>query len=258
MAFQNPPLITAKVDLSPWLGQLNVEIDEALADMALSMAAVDDGSYATRANNQRFGLVSLEFADLTAVAQHARNRAASNCFLRIMASFINFLDKLIAAESLKQAGIVAQRDLEGEAEIIAYLGDCLKRTINEVSRDRSLTNPRKLSQFRGLPEHLQQAALGYFALRRCIEHHQSVAQEDLRVAVWRQKLYVNDREILRLPAHICEGERVRVDLAGEEILFRTGEHVVLNPEDVYGLVIGIRCAIAPEIFNVHMRHITDN
>lgn len=245
--------LSAEVDITPWFQQLTTELDAALADMAHTMASIQDGSYAEKANGQRFGLIEVKFSpDATSRSKRAIDRAAEACFRSTIGRFISFLDKLIASDLLSQEGIVADCDLSSPGEIHAYLNAYLAKKIAVVAGDTKLSNPKKLARFEDLADFSRRAVLGYFALRRCIEHHQGIAQEDIQFCVLRQKLFVDDAEVLELPAPVREGQTVQVRLVPEEKTFAWGTEVVLSPEDVHAIVLTLRVAIAPEIFKLHV------
>jgi hypothetical protein len=91
------PSLGAAADLTPWLCELNEQVDGALADLAHTMQSVQSGTYARNANGQSFGLVQANFLrDATHLAIRALERAALTCFRSAIASFISFLDRLIA------------------------------------------------------------------------------------------------------------------------------------------------------------------
>jgi len=246
------PNICAAADLSPWLLQLNARLDGALADLAHTMQSVQSGTYAKNANGQNFGLVQANFGpDATHLATHAIERAAETCFRSVIANFISFLDKLIAFQDLANEKVVVDHEITRLDDFYAYLNSKVERRIEIVASDRGLTNPKKLARFDGLSEVSKRAVLGYFALRRCVEHHQNVAQEDIHVSVWAQKLFIDDVEVRQLPAHCREGQKVEWRIIGEERVFRKGSRVTLDPPDVYSIVVALRGSIAPEIFSLH-------
>jgi hypothetical protein len=55
------PSLSAAADLTPWLCELNEQVDGALADLAHTMQSVQSGTYARDANGQSFGLVQANF-----------------------------------------------------------------------------------------------------------------------------------------------------------------------------------------------------
>jgi hypothetical protein len=95
------PSLSAAADLTPWLCELNAQLDGALADLAHTMHSVHRGTYARDANGQSFRLVQANFVpDATHLATRALERAAVTCFRSAIASFISFLDRLIAFQDL--------------------------------------------------------------------------------------------------------------------------------------------------------------
>jgi len=168
-----------------------------------------------------------------------------------MASFISFLDKLIAFQDLATAKVVADHEITQLDDLQSYLNSKLQHSVERVASDRTLTNPKKLARFDGLCDVSKQAVLGYFALRRCLEHHQSVAHEDIHVSVWGHRLFLDDTEVKELPIHCPEGQTVAYRISGVERFFPKGSRVSLDFKDVYSIVVALRGSIAPEIFNLH-------
>lgn len=246
------PSLCAAADLTPWLCELNTQLDGALADLAHMMQSVQSGTYARDANGQSFGLVQANFVpNATHLATRALERAAVTCFRSAIASFISFLDRLIAFQDLANEKLVVDRDITNLDDLYAYLNSKVNRRIGIVVSDTTLSNPKKLARFPGLSEVSKRAVLSYFALRRCIEHHQFVPQDDIQVSVWSYKLFVDDVEILQLPAHCTEGQTVEYRVFGEARMFPKGSKVTLDPQDVHSIIVALRGSIAPEIFNLH-------
>jgi hypothetical protein len=246
------PSLCAAADLTPWLYELDAQLDGALSDLAHTMQSVQSGSYASYANGQSFGLVQANFLpDATHLAIHALERAAVTSFRSAIASFISFLDRLIAFQELAYEKLVVDHDITNLDDFYVYLNAKVNRRIASVASDTSLTNPKKLTRFPGLSEVSKRAVLSYLALRRCIEHHQSVPQDDIQVSVWAHKLFIDDVEILQLPAHCTEGQTVEYRVFGEARIFPKGSKIKLDPQDVHFIIVALRGTIAPEIFNLH-------
>lgn len=246
------PSLSAAADLTPWLCELNAQLDGALADLAHTMHSVHSGTYARDANGQSFGLVQANFIpDATHLATRALERAAVTCFRSAIASFISFLDRLIAFQDLANEKVVVDHDITKLDELTAYLNSKVNRRIGIVASDTSLSNPKKLARFPSLSEVAKRALLSYFALRRCIEHHQSVPQDDIHVSVWAHKLFIDNVEVPQLPARCTEGQRVEYRIIGEERIFLKGSKIALDSQDVHSIIVALRGSIAPEIFNLH-------
>ncbi len=245
--------ISAAPDLTPWLPQLYAELDGCLADLAQTMSAIQEGTYAERATGQRFGLVEVNFPpDSSYFSSKALQRASETCFRAAIASFISFLNKLIATVLLRKEGIRIERDLSAYEEIQEYFNAYLARKISQVASDRALTNPKKLNYFPSLSDFSKRAALSYFALRRSLEHHQGMPQEDIEIHVYRQKLFIDDVETTELPAVCHGGQMVQLRLVTDRKILPMGTRVILSPEDAHAIVFTIRVALAPEVFKVHV------
>jgi hypothetical protein len=241
--------ISVTTDLTGWCNQLALELDSAMADLAQAMTAIQDGTYWNSANAQRFGLVRMQFGD-QGITEQAIQRACETCFRSVISSFISFLDKLIASQQIKDEGIILDRDLAVE-EIPQYVNQRLAEKIAVVARDTRLTNPKKLARFVGLSDLAQRTALGYFALRRCLEHHQGVPEKDIDVITWRVTFFINGEEIKALPTTIYKGQALGTGMVHESKIFPAGSKIVLTPEDVQGIVLALRMVLAPEIFKLH-------
>jgi hypothetical protein len=242
--------ISVTADLTGWCNQLALELDSAMADLAQTMTAIQDGTYWNSANTQRFGLVTLQFGD-QGITERAIERACETCFRAVISSFISFLDKLIASQLVIEEGIVLDRSLAIE-EIQEYVNRRFAKKIAVVARDTRLTNPKKLARFVGLSESSRETAIGYFDLRRCLEHHQGIPIEDIRVITWRLKFLTTDgEEIKALHAPLPKGQGLAVGSVRESKIFPAGSKIVLTPEEVHGIVFTLRMVLAPEIFKLH-------
>jgi len=244
--------VSAAGDLTPWLCELSAQLDGALADLAHTMQSVQSGTYARDANAQSFGLVQASFVpDAEYLAVRALERAAVTCFRSAIACFISFLDRLIAFEDLANENVVIDHDITTLDDLCEYLNSKVRRRIAIVASDTTLSNPKKLARFPGLSEVSKRAVLGYFAVRRCIEHHQSVPQNDIHVSVWTHRLFIDNVEIFQLPARCTEGQKVEYRIIGEERVFLQGSKLMLDVKDVHSIIVALRGSIAPEIFNLH-------
>ena len=129
------PSLSAAADLTSWLCELNGQVDGALADLANTMQRVQSGTYARNANGRSFGLVQANFLpDATHLAIRALERAALTCFRSAIASFISFLDRLIAFQDFANEKPVVDHDITNLDDFYAYLNAEVNRRIAEVNR----------------------------------------------------------------------------------------------------------------------------
>jgi hypothetical protein len=248
-----PHQISVSVDGTGWLHQLTADLEVALADLANTMKAVADGTYAKNVSSgQHFGLLQVRFPNAADFVPKAVARAAEDCFRASVANFISFLDKLIATSHIRNEGITTDRDITSEEDLKIYVNDYLSRKISKVASDRTLTNPRKIEYFPTVPDFSKQAVSGYFALRRALEHHQGVATEKIELCFLKKRLFVGEQEITHFPIFIKSGGTLGLKVTQEVKTFLPGEKIELTPEDVYGIILTLRMAIAPQVFDAHV------
>jgi hypothetical protein len=244
--------MTVTVDLTGWLRQLNHDIDLGVLELANTIKSVEEGMCADRASWQRFGLVHVEFDALDEGARKAViERSASNCFRATIATFISFLDKLIAAQRAMQEGIRFTKDIEGEEEILRYLDSYLAEKVSEVARDLSLSNHKKLACFPALSDFSRRAAIGYFALRRCLEHHQGVVDKEFELLLLHQQARVDGVVVASLPQRATE--KIELVVSSELRRYSAGTRISLDPADVFAIAFTIKTAVAPEAFGVRLQ-----
>jgi hypothetical protein len=246
------PNISVSVDLTGWLGEFQREADAALADLMQIREAAQQKAYASEGTNHKMGVVTVVLPNMDAAEATAPARAARTCFLTCIGKFASFLDRLLASQQLMKEGVKITRNLEGEEQIKAYLDQYMKEKIGQVARDQKLSNPKKIAAFTGLPPFLLGAALEYFRLRRALEHHQDIPDQDLNVPITRIGLFADDQEIEQVPHILHGGQRLDARIMTELRIFKAGEKIVLTPEDVYGIIVMLRLNIVPEIFRVHL------
>ncbi len=75
------PSLSAAADLTPWLCELNAQLDGALADLAHTLQSVHSGPTLAMPTGQSFGLVQANFVpDATHLATRALEGATLTCF----------------------------------------------------------------------------------------------------------------------------------------------------------------------------------
>jgi hypothetical protein len=243
------PEITAEVNLTGWLEELQRDLDAALADMMQVCRASDQKTYKP---SQRIGMMDVVMTSPDGYGGTAPERAARACFLTGIGKFVSFLDKLIASQRMKRDGIKITRDLSGDDELKAYLNEYSKEQVNIVAHDQRLTDPKKIDSFPGLPTEVRSNALAYFQLRRALEHHQDLPGEELTVPMLRLVPFVGDTEMKEIPFVVHGGDVVQLRMLTEQRKYPAGVRIVLSPQDAYALHMTMRLVMAPEILRVHL------
>jgi hypothetical protein len=239
--------ISVTLDPAAWLAELQTDLDAALADLIQICSASENKNYAETVSEHRVGIARILLENPEALGETAPERAARACFLGGIGKFISFLDKLIANQRIVRNGITITRALNGEDEIRSYVNECLDRQIKEVASDRSLTNPRKLGCFQ-VAELVKTTALAYFELRRALEHHQDAPQQDFSFPMMRIGFFVDDSEILELPAECGPGQTINMRTITDRRNCPAGRRIILTPEDAHALLFTLRNILAPELF----------
>jgi hypothetical protein len=243
MAQHNIPL-----DWTASLNTLQREIDGALGDLIqVCSAAAKQRLYEEQIENFRFGLMRLNLEKAEQLGEEAPERAARTCYLNVIGKYITFLDKMIAAQRITKDGIVMDRTITVD-ELSAFIIGYVDAKVAEVSKDRKLTNPKKIGNFPKASDYALNTSLAYFELRRGLEHHGDLLEKDLIIPVQRVAIFIDNEEVKTLPCPLNKGQAVGVKLVGEERRYAQGKAVVLSPQDAHDLAFTIRAVLAPEVF----------
>ena len=238
---------TVTLDVVGWLGELQTDLDAALADLLQICRASGTKTYAETVSEHQVGIATVILENADGLGETAPERAARNCFLNAIGKFISFLDKLIANQRMVTDGVVITRTLVGEEEVKAYVNEYLGDQITKVARDRSLSNPKKMACFQ-VTDLVQTTALAYFELRRTLEHHQDTPQQDLEVPIMRIAFFADDKEIVEIPAVLQPGQGMEMRTLIDRNIYQAGKKIILTPEVAQGLVFTLRNVLAPEVF----------
>lgn len=92
--------------------------------------------------------------------------------------------------------------------------------------------------------------LSYFALRRCIEHHNAIPHEKIRLLFRKLTLLVEDEEIRELPHNVEAGGRVGIRIDDDHKDFKKGKPVELTEVELEQIVFSIKATIAQELANL--------
>src|SRR5258708_17955259 len=114
------------VDLTGWFSNFQQETDAVLSDMLQLCNASEEKRYSNTGSN-RMGVLNVVIQNADVLGESAPQRAARNSFVSTMCRFSGFLDRLIASQRLVKNGISVGRALNGEAEVFAYVAECLER-----------------------------------------------------------------------------------------------------------------------------------
>ncbi len=228
--------------------QLIEAVHGHLANLKTVLRAIDDGSFRQLAQTPSpNAMMKLHVMDAATSPEGAAQRATVTCFKGMLSEFISFLDRMIATrEFIKDGTIIVDRSLTGEEQINAYVQQKLEEKYLKVARDRSLTNPLKLTTL-GVSSELSSVANSFFALRRCVEHHGGVLDTDIRLSFKRFSLLIRGDEVTSLPQHMDAGDALGMGIVDEQKTLAAGQKVTLT-EDVIDHIATTIHLIAREIY----------
>ena len=246
------PNLNVAMDLTGWLDEHTRDMDAAVADLIQICCAAEKQAYSCNIDAYRMGITRLILERPDQLGAQAIERAARVCFLNAIGKFISFLDKLIASQKNATEGIPINRDIADLEDLKRYIVQHTDEQIARVASDRALSNPKKLDCFPGLDADVRSRCLGYFQLRRTLEHHQDLPERDLNIFTKRAGLFIDDSEVRELPHPIRKGQKMEVRILNEQKRFTGGKKIVLSPQDAHDLAFTLRNFLAPEIFKAHI------
>ena len=247
--------IAVSLNLSLYRKELDDSIDKRLSSLRNVLRSLEDESFGIKAQKiNPSKVLHLQLANNNIDPSEHASEEILNAFNSIMRSFVDFLDKLIAARDVlaKTKNLKATRPLKGIKEILdyskEYLDNLIKQAIAKVAADSSLNNTSKISKFNGLSEKAKRCALGFFTLRRSIEHHKSIANKDFTLFFCRMNISVNGIGITKMPFKVNGGEQVQMEFGQViELRFKKGEKVRISEEILENIILTLKLIIVNEI-----------
>lgn len=232
-----------------YLGQLQQSLARHMADLRNTLRSLEEGSFTERANTPRQNaVIRLQLTPFPGRDIGEASVAACNgCFLDLTRAMIEYLDRMIAVKRCIRQRIRIPRALHSTAELNAFIDGLLNQHYERVSRNRSLTNPRKIAEFPTLADLPRRAALSYFSIRRTLEHYAGEAREDLHLISINLTVLADDRAIVVLPQVLAEGTQLSLQINDVAKMFIRGSRITLTEEDVEGVFLTIQHIIMPEV-----------
>jgi hypothetical protein len=239
-----------QVNINPdlFVAEFQNAIEGHVADLRNTLRALEDGSFAQRASTPRADVViHLELGLSGSGAEQTAGRACNGCFLDLTRALINYLDRMIAVQKCIAEPPPVPSGTSGREGVIRVVSEYLEGVHRTVARDTGLTNPRKIDRFPGLVDGARQAALSYFGLRRCLEHHGGVPDRELRIQYHKLSIVAGGHEITKLPYVAAENTAISLRTEAETKVFPAGTDVALTEADIEKIVFTLQSIIAPEV-----------
>jgi hypothetical protein len=248
----NQPQYQVTINPGLYSNHLGVVTQGHLAALRHTLRAIEDGSFIERAVLPQLGSVmSIRFehkpdqAGLAAAAV----RACNECFLSLTRELITYLDKMIAVKKLL-GELLPVPDLGSVEELRAHTARAIDEAYLRVARDTTLTNPKKVEQFPGLPTLARAPALSYFEVRRVLEHRGGIADKDVEFRTARMVLHAGDIEITQLPFAAPENTGISLSTREAVRVIPKGARIELTETELENVYFTIVMVIAPAVLQV--------
>ncbi len=221
-----------------------------VADLNMALRSLEDGSFivsASKKNPENF--FQIEYAGVNAT-DNAEQRHINKCFRAVISEFITFMDKMIAIKIISEQGIPIKEPMTGEDVILKYVTGYVNDKIQEVARNSSLSNPKKLEHFTGLTPDIKSALIGYFALRRALEHHRGIPDQDIEFITLPLKIFADAVEITKVPFRVEAGQAIIARTIKENKILKKDVEICLTEKDLRNAIFTMEQVAAAEIVNI--------
>ena len=237
-----------KINPDVYLAQLHQQTAASLAELRNTLRALDDGSFAQRATTPRpNGIVSFRLDNTQAIDQDAVHRACASCFLGLVRALITFIDRVVAVKRSIGQSVQIPSTVSNLADLQTFLAHQLEETYTNVARDTKLSNPAKLRSLGIATDFVNNAALSYFSLRRCLEHHNGIPDKDIKLLYSKLTFFAGQEEITKVPFVAKEGANVTMKLDDSERVLHAGDKVQLTEYDIEQIFFTIQFVVGPQI-----------
>ena len=245
---QHHHILTINPDV--YLSQLHLEMSGHLARLRTITQAIEDGSFISSANAPRPGdivrlVMGIDESFLARSDQVANSR--NHCFLDMIRSLIGYMDRMISVRRVAKQTMIVPDGGWSLDDALQALQMRLEREYEIVVRDTTLSNPKKIAQFSSVSVSTRTAALQYFDVRRCLEHHGGIPSKALSMSVLGFKVLADGTPITSLPYQADKGTILEFHRTQSEITLPAAHPIKLADADLEGVYHLIVDVIASEI-----------
>jgi|CXWL01.1.fsa_nt_gi hypothetical protein len=239
---------TLTLNSRKYLGEFQAALGDSIGELRNTLRSIEEGSFLRRARQAQSGwIVRLEFQPSGSAAPEAKGDACNRCFLDLTRALLSFLDRMLAIRRCAQQRITLSEPIQTQDELNALVDGLVDAQYAEVSRDRRLSNPKKLAEFAGIPEFAKKALQSYFDLRNCLEHHGGVPTADLPVHSMKLTLLAGDQEITAMPFTAEAGVSVNIRSDVVVFVFPANARVAMTEAQVEGILLTLQQWAGPAI-----------
>jgi hypothetical protein len=236
-----------KINPDVYLASLHQHTAASLAEMRNTLRAIDDGSFAQRASAPRPQSVVQFGIDNVHADQNAVYKACASAFLDLVRSVITFIDRMVAMRRCVGQSIQIPPTVTSLPELQAFLEGQLEDAYSIVARDTKLTNPAKLQSLAVPTDFVEKAVLSYFAVRRCLEHHNGIPDKDISLWYFKSTIFCGEEEITAVPFVAKEAATVSIKFDAVERVLSAGKKIQLTEFDIEQIFFTIQSVVGPEI-----------
>ena len=236
------------INPNTYVAELEAIIASNVAGLRNALRALEDGSFVSRASMPRpDAILHFVIQPPADQAADAVATACNRCFLDLVRALINYIDRMVAIQRCTKEPITLQVGIQSGDGLLRFMREHLESAYQKVARDTQLSNPKKLEEFHGLADFPKKAALSYFTLRRCLEHHGAVPLEDFSLHVMTHTILAGDQEITHMPFQAEAGTQIKLRTEPHSIVLARGQRVALSEADIEKVFFTIQFFVAPEI-----------
>jgi hypothetical protein len=235
------------IDLSIYESQLRAEIASDLTTLQFAIEGIKQPDYLAKKYILKQGIT---ISEINVPPNDFLERREINKSLKsIMGSVQDYMDKMIAVLRFKNEEIFLKPTMT-QQEINIFLTQKFEKHLLDVSVDRSLVVPTKMSLLLDKPEHevFKNALQSYFDLRNGLEHHKGIAKTERIIRYKRMGMASTaGYEIIEIGKPLGENEGMVLKSFDEEIKFDKGGVMLLTRNQLDSIVLNLLIFVMPTI-----------
>jgi hypothetical protein len=245
-----------EIDATGVLSQYRTDIGATLTSFRSAMHVVNSGDFGKHAEtdpSDRFMTFSLTGIGQEYVEQ-IRAPFISSSFRSLIASTIQFMDKLIGIRKLFQDFVVGD-DVEHYSDLNEYLEHRVKLATANVGRDRKFSARQKVEEFDRLSTFSKDSLLDYIEIRNVLEHRHGIADRDI-VLRWDEILPTINGEIAPEGTAFQPGDALGLPIVEFDRAIPAGDSCAVIEDEVHKVHGSLSRRIGPELFSHLFPHAT--
>jgi len=197
--------LNLKVDFNGYINSLNSEIDSHFVSLKTTLKSIENISYL---DHQTTGNTMVRMIISKPNPELFKKQEINKSFKEIICSLQDFMDKLIAVSKISKEQIIIKKSITDDEELRQFLFEVENSFIQKISKDKSLTSPKKLELFKLGDIELNKIIKNYFEIRNSLEHHKGIADREMILTCRKVIICVQDKEVELIPFDVEGGESI--------------------------------------------------